>query len=96
VVSEDFLIEGMLGYSYYSLKNSFVYDKNQFQKITGSGPILGGKVIYTLDREGIQQVFVAAKLNLFFNGVYNENPEIRKYYNHSIFPNLGLGYRYNF
>ena len=55
---------------------------------------LGGKAIYVLD--GPQQVFVAGKINFYNGNVYNENPEIEKYYNRSTFLSLSLGYRYQF
>ena len=52
------------------------------------------KAIYTLD--GPQQVFAALKANFYYGNVYNENPEIRKFYSNSTFLSLSVGYRYNF
>ena len=95
-ISEDFFVEELLGYSHYALANNFIDDKSQTLKTSGSGPVLGGKAIYTLDREGAQQVFANLKVNLFFTNIYNENSSIQKYYSRSTFLSLGLGYRYNF
>jgi hypothetical protein len=46
--------------------------------------------------EGYQQVFLAGKINFYYTNVFNENKEIQKYYDRSVFLSLGLGYRYNF
>lgn len=96
VVSEDFSIEEMAGFSYYRQTNLLIDEKNKKIKDNATGFNLGGKALYTLDREGYQQVFVSGKVNFYFNNVYNENPEIKKFYNRSTFLSLNLGYRYNF
>lgn len=96
MISEDFSIEEMAGFSYYRQTNLLVDAKSQKTKDNATGFNLGGKALYTLDREGYQQVFVAAKVNFYFTNVYNENAEIKKFYNHSTFFSLNVGYRYNF
>ena len=95
-LSEDFSIEEMVGYSYYLMSNVYTYDQNQNSRISGSGLNLGGKFLYTLDREGIQQFYFSAKVNFYYSGVFNENTDIQNYYNRSIFVSGGIGYRYNF
>lgn len=96
LISEDFSVEEMVGFSYYQQTNLLIDAKNQKLKENASGFNLGGKALYTLDREGYQQVFLAAKVNVYLNNVYNENPATKKFYNRSTFLSLGLGYRYNF
>ena len=96
IISEDFSIEEMAGFSFYRQTNLLIDGKNEKLKDNATGFNLGGKALYTLDREGYQQVFVAAKVNFYFTNIYNENSEIQKFYNHSTFLSLNLGYRYNF
>ena len=95
-ISEEFLLEEMAGFSYYNQTSLFTNLKNEKLQNTGVGFNLGGKVIYILDPEGYQALFVTGKLNYYSTNVYNENPEIQKYFNHSTFLSLGIGYRYNF
>ncbi|MBH1959002.1 MAG: hypothetical protein I8H68_02710 [Flavobacteriia bacterium] len=92
-ISDDFMVEEMAGFSYYRLTNLYL-DKSEKLKNNAMGFHLGGKAIYTLD--GPQQVFVALKANFYYGNIYNENPEIRKYYSNSTFVSLSVGYRYNF
>ena len=92
-ISDDFMVEEMAGFSYYRLTNLYL-DKSEKLRNNAMGFHLGGKAIYTLD--GPQQVFAALKANFYYGNVYNENPEIRKYYSNSTFLSLSLGYRYNF
>lgn len=96
IISEDFSIEEMAGFSFYRQTNLLIDGQNEKLKDNATGFNLGGKALYTLDREGYQQVFVAAKVNFYFTNIYNENSEIQKFYNHSTFLSLNLGYRYNF
>lgn len=96
ILSEEFSLEEMVGFSYYLQTNLLVDAKNQKMKEHASGFNLGGKALYNLDREGYQQVFLTAKVNFYFNNVYNENPATQKFYNHSTLLSLGFGYRYNF
>ncbi len=93
-ISEEFMIEEMAGFSYYSFSNNFLNQRMQKHKDQAMGFNIGGKAIYVLD--GPQQVFVAGKINFYHGNVYNENPEIEKYYNRSTFLSLSLGYRYQF
>ena len=95
-ISEVFLIEEMAGLSYYHQTNYYIDFKNEINKNNGIGINLGGKAIYILDPEGDQAVFVSGKFNYYSTNVYNENKEIEKYYNHSIFLSLNVGYRFNF
>ena len=96
IISEEFFVEEMAGFSYYNLSNYYIDLKNEKRKNTGMGFNLGGKAIYILDPEGYQAVFATGKLNYYSTNVYNENPEIQKYYNHSVFLSLSVGYRFNF
>ena len=96
IISEDFSIEEMAGFSFYRQTNLLIDGKNEKLKDNATGFNLGGKALYTLDREGYQQVFVAAKVNFYFTNIYNENSEIQKFYNRSTLLSLNLGYRYNF
>lgn len=96
IISEDFFIEEMAGFSYYRQTNLLIDGNNEKFKENATGFNLGGKAVYTLDREGYQQVFLAGKMNFYFTNIYNENSEIQKFYNHSIFLGLNVGYRYNF
>ena len=92
-ISEEFMVEEMAGFSYYNQSNLLI-DENLKLKNSGMGFNLGAKGIYVL--EGAQSVFVAAKYNYYGNNIYNENPEIQKYYSRSHFLSLSLGYRYQF
>lgn len=93
-ISEEFMVEEMAGFSYYRFSNIFINQQMEKHKDRAMGFNLGGKAIYVLD--GPQQVFVAGKINFYNGNVFNENPEIEKYYNRSTFLSLSLGYRYQF
>lgn len=93
-ISEEFMVEEMGGFSYYRFSNIFINQQMEKHKDQAMGFNLGGKAIYVLD--GSQQVFVAGKINFYSGNIYNENPEIEKYYNRSTFLSLSLGYRYQF
>ncbi|UJF30672.1 hypothetical protein L0B70_04600 [Kaistella sp. 97-N-M2] len=95
-ISEEFLVEEMAGFSYYNHSSSFIALTDEKLKNSGMGFNLGGKAIYILDPEGYQAVFVAGKFNYYSTNIYNENADIQKYFNHSAFLRLSLGYRYNF
>lgn len=96
VISEDFFVEEMAGFSYYNHSSSYIDFKNEKNKNTGMGFNLGGKAVYILDPQGYQAVFATGRVNYYSTNIYNENPQIQKYYNHSIFLSLSLGYRFNF
>lgn len=96
IISEEFFVEEMAGFSYYNLSNSYIDLKDEKNKNAGMGFNLGGKAVYILDPEGYQAVFATGKFNYYSTNVYNENPEIQKYYNHSLFLSLSVGYRFNF
>lgn len=96
IISEDFSIEEMAGFSYYRQTNLLVEGEKQKIKNNATGFNLGGKALYNLDREGYQQVFLSGKINLYFSNIYNENQEIQKFYYRSTFLSLNIGYRYNF
>ena len=95
-ISEEFLVEEMAGFSYYNQSSTFLDHNNEKLKNTGIGFNIGGKAIYILDPEGYQAVFATGRVNYYSTNLYNENPEIQKYYNHSVFLSLSLGYRFNF
>lgn len=95
-ISEEFFIEEFLGFSYFNLSQNFIYDKSNKYNISGSGPLLGGKAIMTMDREGAQQVFASVKASFMASDAFNENPEIQNYYRKSTFLSFAVGYRYNF
>ena len=96
IISEDFSLEEMAGFSFYRQTNLLVDAKNQKLKDNATGFNLGAKGLYTLDREGYQQVFISGKVNLYFTNIYNENTEIKKFYDRSIFLSFNMVYRYNF
>ena len=96
IISEDFSLEEMAGFSFYRQTNLLVDAKNQKLKDNATGFNLGAKGLYTLDREGYQQVFISGKVNLYFTNIYNANTEIKKFYDRSIFLSFDMGYRYNF
>lgn len=96
IISEEFSIEEMAGFSFYRPTNLLIDGKNEKLKDNATGFNLGGKALYTLDREGYQTVFLAAKVNFYFSNIYNESAEIQNFYNRSTFLSLNLGYRYNF
>lgn len=95
-LSEDFRLEEMAGFSYYHLATTLFDDKNHKFNDGGMGFNLGGKLIYTVDMEGFQQFFLSTKVNFYYSDVYNENPEIRKFFSRSTLLSLSLGYRYQF
>lgn len=96
IISEEFSIEEMAGFNFYRPTNLLIDGKNEKLKDNATGFNLGGKALYTLDREGYQTVFLAAKVNFYFSNIYNESAEIQNFYNRSTFLSLNLGYRYNF
>ena len=96
IISEDFSLEEMAGFSFYRQTNLLVDAKNQKLKDNATGFNLGAKGLYTLDREGYQQVFISGKVNLYFTNIYNANTEIKKFYDRSIFLSFDMGYPYNF
>ena len=95
-ISEDFKVEEMAGFSYYSQSNLYLDQDKSKYKNSGMGFNLGGKIIYVLDPLGYQAVFIGAKANFYYNNIYNENPEIQKYFGRSTFLSLNMGYRFNF
>ncbi len=95
-LSEEFVVEEMAGFSYYNYTSLYLDEKNRKSKNDGLGFNLGGKLVYILDMEGYQAVFFGAKYNYFSTNIYNEKPDIQKYYSRSNFLTLSLGYRYNF
>lgn len=96
MISEEFFVEEMGGFSFYNHTNLFAEGAQQKQKNTGVGFNLGAKAIYILDPEGYQAVFVTGKLNYYRTNIYNENSEIQKYFNRSTFVSVAFGYRFNF
>lgn len=95
-LSEDFFIEEMAGFSYYNQSSILIDQNNEKLKNNAIGFNLGGKFLYTLDRMGYQQVFLAAKMNLYYNSKTSDNLQIQDFNKNSTLLSLGLGYRYNF
>lgn len=93
-LSEDYFTEEFVGPSYYRLLNNYTSHQNAAYQENALGFTLGAKIFYVLS--GPQLVFLAAKGNYFSSDVYNENPEIRKYYAQSFLLSLSFGYRYQF
>ncbi len=94
ILSEEFFTEEMAGFTFYRQINLFTEEKNTKNINLGNGLNFGAKLVYVLTEP--QQVFLAAKFNTYKTSVFNENPEIENFYNHSYFLSLSLGYRYQF
>lgn len=94
-ITEDFFVEEILGYSTYRIKSPYLDNSGKFSE--GSGGLnLGGKAIYVLDVEGVQEVVFGAKLNFYNAKIGNQNPDIEKYYSKATLLNISLAYRFNF
>lgn len=94
-LSEEFFLEEFAGPSYFVLSSQH-NETGERHKDKAVGFHAGVKPIYTLDREGYQQVFLSGKVSFYYSDVFNSNPQIQKYYSRSVFATLSLGYRYNF
>ena len=94
-LSEEFFLEESAGFTLYSLNSLLIPGKENFKQKNG-GFNAGLNLVYTLDREGYQQFVLGAKANGYFSNVYNENPEIKKYFSRALFVGFAFGYRYNF
>ena len=94
-ITEEFFVEEMLGYSTYRLKSPYLDNSSKFNEGNG-GLHFGGKAIYVLDVEGVQEIIFGAKLNFYNSKIGNQNPDIEKYYSKAILLNFSLAYRFNF
>jgi len=94
-ITEDFFVEEILGYSTYRIKSPYLDNSGKFSEGNG-GLNLGGKAIYVLDVEGVQEVVFGAKLNFYNAKIGNQNPDIEKYYSKATLLNISLAYRFNF
>lgn len=94
-ITEDFFVEEILGYSTYRIKSPYLDNSGKFSE-GNAGLNLGGKVIYVLDVEGVQEVVFGAKLNFYNAKIGNQNPDIEKYYSKATLLNISLAYRFNF
>lgn len=93
-LSEDLFTEAFGGVTYYRFANNFTAGRGEKHIENANGFLLGAKLIYTLN--GPQQVFITAKGNYYSGKVYNENPEIQRYYSQSFLLSLAAGYRFQF
>lgn len=94
-ITEAFFVEEMLGYSTYRLKSPYLDNSSKFTEGNG-GVHFGGKAIYVLDVEGVQEIIFGAKLNFYNSEIGNQNPDLEKYYSKAILLNFSLAYRFNF
>lgn len=94
-ITEEFFIEEIMGYSTYRMKSPFLDNSGKFSEGNG-GLNLGGKAIYVLDVEGVQEVVLGARLNFYNSKIGNQNPDIEKYYSKATLLNISLAYRFNF
>lgn len=89
------MLEEFGGVSVYRVNSTYQFgDKKYSQGNTGFN--FGGNLVYTLDPDQIQQVFLGAKFNFYNAKIINENPEIQRFFSRAYFGSLILGYRYNF
>lgn len=94
-IAEDFFVEELVGYSTYRLKSPFLDNSGTFLE-GNSGVHFGGKAIYVLDVEGVQEVVFGARVNLYNSKIGNADPEIARYYSKAVLLNFSLAYRFNF
>lgn len=89
-LSNDFFVEELLGYSYFSIKNEEMAGGG-FQKQVAHGINIGGRFLYNLDRNGYQQFTLTAKAHSF-----SSKDRTSEYYNKAFLLALSFAYRYNF
>lgn len=94
-LDEDLLIEEFAGVSIYRVNSDYIYLAKKYQQ-GNTGFNTGANLVYTLDAEAVQQVFLGAKFNFYNAKIINQNPEIQKFFSKAYFGSLILGYRYNF
>lgn len=94
-ISEDFFVEGLGGLSIYRISSSFLDHSGKFNE-GNNGFHLGGKAIYNLDMQGVQQVVVGLKLNYYTSSIRNQDIDIQNYFNKAWLANVNLAYRINF
>ena len=90
-----FYVEESAGFSALRLRSSITPGKEKYTE--GNGGIYAAlKGVFTIDREEHQQFILGLKAQYYRSGVYNENQEIRKFYNHFWLLGAFFGYRYKF
>lgn len=94
-ISDDFFVEGLGGLSIYRISSPFLDHSGKFDE-GNNGFHLGGKAIYTLDMQGVQQVILGLKLNYYTSSIRNQNIDIQNYFNKAWLANVNLAYRINF
>lgn len=94
-LDEDLLVEEFAGLSVYRVNSDYIYSADKYSQ-GNNGFNAGGNLVYTLDPEGKQQVYLGGKFNFYNAKIINENPEIQKFFSRAYFASLILGYRYNF
>ncbi len=94
-LSESFILEELVGMSTYRIKSDYLYQSGKFTE-GNTGFHIGGKLIYTLDREEHQKFVLGLKLNYYNGKIYNENPDLERFFSRAIFAYVNLGYRYSF
>lgn len=94
-IGTDLYVEGLSGLSIYRINSKYI-DKGGNFKEGNTGYHIGGKLIYSIDGYGTQQVVLGTKLNYYSASIRNDNPEIEKFYSNAWFVNLSLAYRVNF
>jgi len=94
-ITEEFSVEEIVGYSTYRMKSPYLDNSGKFNE-GNSGLNFGGKAIYALDADGLQEVVLGTKLNFYNSKIGNQNPDIEKYYSKATLLNISLAYRFNF
>ncbi|MGX9986724.1 hypothetical protein [Soonwooa purpurea] len=94
-IGEDVDLEALAGASIYRITSKFIDKGGNFNE-GNAGFHIGGKILYTLDREGVQQVLCGTKLNYYTASIRNQNPKIEDFYSKAWFLNVSLAYRINF
>lgn len=94
-LGEDVDLEGLAGASIYRVSSKFIDKGGKFSE-GNAGFHIGGKLLYTLDREGVQQVILGTKLNYYTASIRNQNPDIERFYSKAWFLNFSAAYRINF
>lgn len=95
LLNDDFSLEGLGGLSTYRITSKYIDNSGKFSE-GNNGFHIGGKAVYTLDMEGIQQVVFGVKLNYYTSSIRNQNSDIQDYFNKATLANISLAYRINF
>ena len=82
-LSEAFLLEEFGGVSIYRINSNYIYLANKYSQ-GDTGFNTGANLVYTLDPDGIQQLFLGAKFNFYNAKITNENPDIQKFFSYHV------------